>query len=475
MRSKGIALVTIVALGLLFCIPIFAQVISVGEESAGDGQEEIGFFFDYALFRVPDEVNRYYMECYFGVPLNQLYFLQSEDGLQAHYLLGVRIVDSEGILPTIEHYQETFNTVNTWEETLSNKLNLEQLTIEIPRGSYTLEVGLTDLNTKGLGLLQIELLASEYSLDELGISDIQLASNIIQSENEESPFFKNNMEVIPNPDGIYLKPLEVYYYLEVYGLSGEAGGEMVVKYILARPSGEVVEEISFSSPYSSQNTLLVDSIRFEEGESGPYDFIVEVKDPVTGSEVGASRRILIYEDKDTALLAMITGGETLKPYTEKKALDMRERISLLASDEELERYDQLDLDFKPYFVYQFWKMRDPTPKTEENELEEEFNRRFDYVIDHFSTKNKRGYVTDMGRVYLKYGSPDERIMEPMGIPSMPTIDASTFETEPTEAWFYDTGGQYRTSATFVFVDFDGDGDYTIFTSTEPGYGKLLTQ
>lgn len=462
------------AIALVVLTPSFATT-EENETTSENTTEEIGFFFDYGLFRVPEQDNQYYLECYFGVPVNQLHFYEENGELKAHYLLGIRLIDPEGKHASVEDYQEAYTRVDSLENTQKDRLILEQLTIPVTARKYYLEVGVTDLSSKKLGILKMDLNASEFSKDEFGVSNIQLASNIIPSTNTESPFFKNNFDVIPNPLSIFTKPLKINYYMEVYGLSTSTNSEMVIRYILARPSGEIIEEMSFTNPYTSRNVILADNVSFEKAESGAYDFIIEVKDPVTANTVSASKRIYMYEDKDTALLAMLTGGEELAPYTDKEALDMRERIAVLANDEELARYDQLSLELKPYFVYQFWKRLDPTPDTPENELLDAFNERYDYVMKTYATKNKPGYLTDMGRVYIKYGPPDEISAEPMGLSSMPEVEYSTYQTEPTEAWFYQSGGQSKNQAIFVFVDFDGDGEYSIFTSTEPGYGRLINQ
>lgn len=54
---------------------------------------------------------------------------------------------------------------------------------------------------------------------------------------------------------------------------------------------------------------------------------------------------------------------------------------------------------------QFWKERDPTPKTEFNELMAEYYRRIDYAYEQFSTINVSGYNTDQGKIYIQYGPP----------------------------------------------------------------------
>lgn len=56
------------------------------------------------------------------------------------------------------------------------------------------------------------------------------------------------------------------------------------------------------------------------------------------------------------------------------------------------------------FIETFWKMRDPTPGTPENEYKEEIIKRFNYVNKTFRRGSTReGWQTDMGKIYMILG------------------------------------------------------------------------
>ncbi len=92
----------------------------------------------------------------------------------------------------------------------------------------------------------------------------------------------------------------------------------------------------------------------------------------------------------------------------------------------------------------FWKKYDPDPVTPYNELEIEFLKRFQYVMKNFSGPLK-GYRTDRGRIYIKYGPPDY-------------IEDYPYEwgTYPYQIWYYANLGKK-----FLFVDKTGFGDYEL--------------
>lgn len=92
----------------------------------------------------------------------------------------------------------------------------------------------------------------------------------------------------------------------------------------------------------------------------------------------------------------------------------------------------------------FWKARDPTPGTPENELRDEYYGRIRYATMTFSYLGKEGWRTDFGMVYVTYGPPDEIDRHPFD------LDSPAYQV-----WYY-----YRLKRKFVFVD-AGYGEYQL--------------
>ena len=68
----------------------------------------------------------------------------------------------------------------------------------------------------------------------------------------------------------------------------------------------------------------------------------------------------------------------------------------LKSDEERER-----------FIEEFWLRRDPTPDTDENEYRKEHYERIAFANQDFTADGVPGWRTDRGRIFIRYGKPDE--------------------------------------------------------------------
>ncbi len=88
-------------------------------------------------------------------------------------------------------------------------------------------------------------------------------------------------------------------------------------------------------------------------------------------------------------------------------------LAALASDDEVKKYLALtDSSAREEFWHKYWKKQDPTPTTDRNERYEEHHRRVEFADQNFSAH--RGRWDDRGRIYVKYGEPDEREAHPLG-------------------------------------------------------------
>jgi len=58
------------------------------------------------------------------------------------------------------------------------------------------------------------------------------------------------------------------------------------------------------------------------------------------------------------------------------------------------------------FIEQFWRRRDPNPKTGINEYKQEHYRRITYANEHFAA-GIPGWKSDRGKIYIKFGPPDD--------------------------------------------------------------------
>ena len=166
-------------------------------------------------------------------------------------------------------------------------------------------------------------------------------------------------------------------------------------------------------------------------------------------------------------LAMALAGQKVKeedlPGLYKEFLKLTSYIILPQEKEVfLSLRDDRERDI---FMEAFWKQRDPTPGTPENEFKTEHIQRFDHANKHFSRGAIReGWMTDMGRIYVILGPPAsiERFEMTMGL-------------YPTQVWYYygDVRKGLPVYFGIVFFQRSGVGEYRVYDHTADGPGSLM--
>ncbi|MBN1894945.1 GWxTD domain-containing protein, partial [bacterium] len=239
----------------------------------------------------------------------------------------------------------------------------------------------------------------------------------------------------------FLNPV-LYVYFEIYGLAPAQDSLLSVAYSVENDSGRTVKSVpavSIRTPGTS--ACILHGIDVSTLRSGVHALNVQVGRG-SGMPVSLSRPFEILQ----------MDYLSLQPRLDRSQAEAAGRIlKSIASPAEAALYEDLPLAGKEQFLIRFWKRRDPTPGTPENEALEEVKRNHAYADAHFGWGRQEGWTTDRGRVLIQYGMPDE-------------IDRSVFEaeTKPYEVWTYQRERLYL----FVFGDVNGNGQYILLHSNK---------
>lgn len=135
-----------------------------------------------------------------------------------------------------------------------------------------------------------------------------------------------------------------------------------------------------------------------------------------------------------------------------------EYTRLIMTKQEKEIFHLLpDKESRKEFIQDFWDKRDPDPLTEENEFQDEFDQRIEYVNKRFR-EGIPGWKTDRGRIYIYLGAPDK-------------IDQRPYINDPNVKgliWW----GYYRYGLGIEFIDRTGDGRYSLSRQSGRAGGLL---
>jgi GWxTD domain-containing protein len=145
------------------------------------------------------------------------------------------------------------------------------------------------------------------------------------------------------------------------------------------------------------------------------------------------------------------------PY--KRWLD--EDVTYIITDEERQAFKRLATDEeREQFVEQFWRRRDPTPDSMENEYKEEHYRRIAYANERFAS-GIPGWKSDRGRIYITFGPPDEIEDHPSGGTYVRPWEegGGTTSTFPFQKWRYRYIDGIGTDVMIEFVDTTMTGEF----------------
>jgi GWxTD domain-containing protein len=156
--------------------------------------------------------------------------------------------------------------------------------------------------------------------------------------------------------------------------------------------------------------------------------------------------------------------EASKASAYAKWLD--EDVVYIIANDERAAFQRLETDDeRGDFIQQFWLRRDPTPGTPENEFKKEHYRRIAYANLRFPTATgKAGWRTDLGRIYILYGPPDE-------IDEHSTSDTLRPGQVPFIDWTYRFINGVGTNVKIEFVDPAGTHDFKMTSDPHPPAAK----
>jgi GWxTD domain-containing protein len=175
----------------------------------------------------------------------------------------------------------------------------------------------------------------------------------------------------------------------------------------------------------------------------------------------------------------------IKREIKKAYRDWVENHDLILTQPERDAWKKLATDDeRDRFIEDFWRARDPDPDTEENEFKQQFYERVAYANEHFSS-GKPGRMTDRGRIYIKFGKPDEVESHPTGgTYERPWSEGGgSTSTYPFEKWFYRYIPNIRSGIELEFVDPTGSGEFRLARNpdekdaliTIPGAGQTIAE
>lgn len=327
--------------------------------------------------------------------------------------------NSEGIVKNRTFWRDTVITTDFSETSMKNKWVEGAIQTDLPLGNYMVEI---EFDTKSRYRKNKIELAIDYPEGFYKSNDD--ATFVFAEKNEEAgittPFIDGD-KILFNPEGASIK-----IFTEVSDVAGqyifkfekltlseyqpedpEPGDEPVMdSELVYSGSTEPKKDTRIELITDRREVYLIDK-PFKNDSLTTLYFDIEF--PSDKLQPGSYRLKLYDEQGDDTLQKRFVVNWENRPQSLQDTEGAVEYMYYILDDEKFESLKSLNDEKQEKAFMQYWDNIDPTPQTPFNEALYQYYSRVDYAFFNYRTLvEKDGAKTDRGKIYILYGSPDQR-------------------------------------------------------------------
>lgn len=414
-------------LTLFFCIAnnAISQI-----ELASPKAYDLPFFFLDIINKQGQDPSKSHLQIYIKVPFDELQFVKAnEDSFYANYEVSIIALDEDDF-QTDSRISQRSLSVSSFEETNKHgKYDYLKTDFDLDPGNYKMIVGVMDLETKQTATQKTKVVVRDFKQPQISISDVLIADSVDVAENGDIVAF-------PHVNLPREQSTRVLGYFQVY--TQKRKGKLNVEITVRNSRNKKVFEDNRDFDLKGNATPIVFEIAENELSHGVYKLKIKAKAGKDNTELETT-------------FSIFSRGIPLTSSDLESAI---KQLQYIASGKEIDKIEDAPADSQMAAFVKFWKKRDPSPGSEENELMTEYYRRVQYANENFGRFGE-GWKSDMGMIYIILGEPNDVERNPFN---------STYRTSYTsgrpikalEVWHY-----YQYNRYFVFFDDTGFGDFRL--------------
>ena len=369
-----------------------------------------------------------YIEVYWQIAPNSLHFTEPVKGsIIAKVRTDISFMDEYGIVMKDDHYIMQTAEASTIEQARAQNI-LELQRYDLTPGKYKMKVRLTELIDTNSSYTFTDTFTVVPRNEKSIFSSLQLMDTSFAS-NTQSIFIKNGKVQLPlcaNFADQNRKTL--FYYTELYfpNAAMQQGIEYTITTSVSKkPLESTLYKLQQTDTVAKPGIIPVSGkFKIDVLPSGNYYLNVWLK--ADGTTICSKtlffqrvnpKPVKPYADTSTAkqtdfqdMQVVDLSTTFVDKYTlpqVRAILKMLMPISTPVEKQNIEAFlDRPDFTYMRYFIYNFWKDRNPAnPK----EAWEEYTEKIKDVNRQFSAPGVPGDESERGHMYLKYGKPDEMV------------------------------------------------------------------
>ncbi len=410
-----------------------------------------------AQFKSPTEGP--YIESYLNIEGKTVKFDKNENGEFQSKLEVLYLFKQNG---QIKYYEKHILKSPTIKDSIIFFPNFTDVQrIAVDNGIYNFELKIIDLNDSVNTFSYSNILTVDVSQD-YQFSDIEFVEQY-KTTQKENILSKNGIDLTPYVSTYFPEYKDTLsFYSELYG--SDVSEDFLLQYYIEEARGhKKVNEYSQSKRISLQTVKpIFKSFSIKELYTGNFNLVLSLRNKQNkevcrktlffqryNSNIDASRDTIRIDGVGLAGISDVKSIEQMKDYI-KSLIPILDQKELTKANNILK---SKDINLMKNFFNNYWQTSSANPDKDW----EIYNKNVQRVNRSYSSQIKKGYETDRGRVFLKYGQPND-------------INKSEHEpsTYPYEIWqYFEVNGE--TNRKFVFYNPELVGeDYVLLHSNLTG-------
>jgi len=394
---------------------------------------------------------------------------------QTEYHINYKILNKDLVfLPTGSEYKATLNvsfdiyqdgqlvSPNSFEHTAGalsvasaqtdKHFVLDKIEFTIPAEGYSGTLTITDKNASTHFTQRFDLppLTTDTYISDIEIStgiSTELTPSLDKFQRGQYQFYVDPLPVISSNEKIFIA------FFQVANITPDPDDKFNFFQTLT-VSKDDTEIWKANNDLSVENLpyLAVCRVPINDFTAGIYTLQVDITDSQTNTTSSATRTFLVTTD-----YVMYT--QRVFPNDD----DEYELLSYFLNDRQKRLYRDLNDQSKKGFIDRFWASNNPNPMSDENQFLQAVRLRIQEANWRYS-HHRAGWKTDMGRIYIKHGTPDD-------VQKSETPPDARFPRRAYEVWKYQSKDR-----AYLFLDLQNNRNFRLIhtknddtESTDPAW------
>lgn len=366
-------------------------------------------YLSYYTFNTPE--NEPYLETHISVLGNSVQYIKTTNNTyQGSIGITILVKQGEKILRA-----EKLNLLSPeLKDTINFQNFLDQKRFDLPNGKYSLQLIIQDNNNTSNKDIVNQDFEISFPENVISVSDIIFLESYTKSTSNNQ-FIRNGFEMIPFVNNFLPTNVnKLSFYAEIYNSQKVAPNEsFLLTYYIQNSDGlnKLSNYVQQRKIVSKDIIILLNEFDISLLPSGNFYLVIEIKNK--NNEIIASKSNYFQRSNKSlggdlsAISGIAYDNSFVAKYNKEQLIENIKCLAPITNQNERDYTKTLlanndEVQMRQYIIY-FWEKRNPG---ESAAKWAEYEQQVKLVNEKFSSPYVKGYDTDRGIIFLRYGAPN---------------------------------------------------------------------